>query len=235
LQLPFVATEAVECFAKAVAAKDESAAKACSTKAGFTVGPAEGPAAFFHRLVKTSLQLQVLPDSVRSTDKLAVVEAAVTQGDVTHFPLYFFVEERMGNWRISGVSRSAAYAKKVFAGDAPALLDITQLPQNKEVVGWAEDLIAYFEGEDVPETEVEGVEGLIALWKRTVSRAVPGGTFIKHTLDVPWFDRAAVLFESELPTYKEKRWLVAQKLADGRWEPVWFGHDFEPNCLFLKL
>lgn len=238
MQLPFSPVEAVQCFAKALEARDPSAAMVASTKEGFTPGPMEGPGAYFHRLTKSGVSLEIMEPQVRIAGDRAVVPAAVLKDGTRTFPLFFFVEQKIGNWRIAGVSRSPAYAKKVMAGEAPALFDVTKLAQSTAVIPWAESLIAYLDDDDAPGDDEEGVPDMISRW-RTFVKAKPGKTFIKRTVQDPWFGRAAVMFTSEITgddgrVREANMWLVAEPKGDG-WVPVWFGHDFEPALLFAKL
>jgi len=247
VELPFsTPIEAVQCFAKAVETRSESAAKVASSKEGFVPGPAEGPGAYFHRLVKTETTLQVLEHLVKADEAKAVVPCAAAKPGFPPMPLFFFLENAIGSWRITGVSRSPAYAKKVFAGDAPALLDITQLPPEPAVMPWAEGVLARYDGDSNAAADVPGIDDLVKRWRAFVA-AEPGNTYIKRTLQVPWFDRAAIMFAHEVaipagtgpdrpgaPKKREEQmWMVAAREGEG-WTPVWFGHDFEPARLFLK-
>jgi hypothetical protein len=234
VQLPFTSpVEAVQCFAKAVATRDESAAKVASTKEGFTFGPAEGPGAYFHRLVTSGVELKVLEPMVKQRDDVAVVPVAAVKAGSEPAPLFFFLQNAIGSWRITGVTRSPAYAKKVFEGSAPALLDITQLPPEPEVMRWTEGIVAPYEGDATAAADVPGIDDLVRRWRAFVA-APEGSTFVKRTLKVPWFDRAAVQFAHELPGREEAMWMVVARKGEG-WEPVWFGHDFEPSTLFIRL
>ena len=229
---------AAAAYVAAITAGDEGAARMASTKAGWTPPPAESPAAVFMRLTGragSGLVHQLGQGAVAGERAIEVTVA--TQDGQPVFPLFLLLERHFDSWRIAGIIPVPGYAKAFLQGRVGPLLDPRELQPAPAIVPFAEQLVAWLDGDPLPPEAPPWLPNMIGEWRSFV-QPKPGTTFVQRTLDLPAFGRAAAMFMTEDPGgARHVRWLVATAPAakGGLWTPVWFGIDFSANALLAKL
>ena len=129
------ATEVVRRFAAALAARDETAARACASA---WVADRDGPARLYNQLVRAPVSLDVVGDAQAGTGTRAAQAVGIVHGgQVVERQMLLCEGEPM---QITGVATSAAHVGHFLAGTAPAVIAWADLVADPDARAAAEAL-----------------------------------------------------------------------------------------------
>lgn len=210
----------VQAFAQAIEQRDEGAAQALSSEAGWAAKGNTGRRLFRH-LAGDGLQLAPLGELRAGTAGRAAASCTIFRpedGRNLGTIWVHLVDRSSGDWAVEGTSQSILQTSAYLAGAVPAVFSLEDLAPSAEAEGVLSEAIGAVQGGDKASVPVTGAHGLGARAELAAfAEEAPSPLRVVRSVELASVGRAAVGvgFGEDPEVFGDLRWFILARPGEG--------------------
>ncbi len=214
------AASVVQAFAQAIEQRDEGAAQALCSEAGWATKGNTGRRLFRH-LAGDGLQLAPLGELRAGAAGRAAASCTIFRpedGRNLGTIWVHLVEQSPGDWAVEGTSQSILQSSAYLAGAIPAIFSLDQLPASPEAEALVAEAIEAVQGDGKDEIPVTGAHGVGARAELAAFvEEAPAPLRVVRSVELASVGRAAVGvgFGDDPEAFGEVRWFIVARPGEG--------------------